>query len=132
MAAAAGEQGEAEALVFEQGAAVVLQRGDHRHFAVGQFGGEAVLFEDGRVAPAAWAVELGDQRLRALDAHLVDAVFVAVQRQHPGIAEKAQAFHGVQDQVGGEGVEGVGHGGSGGRRRGGHGSALCLYRPLRG
>ncbi|MNP26031.1 hypothetical protein D3C76_1188650 [compost metagenome] len=114
VAAAAGEQGETEALMFEQGAAVVLHRRNHRHFAVGEFGGEAVLFEDRRIAPAAWAVELGDQRLRVFDAHLIDAVLVAVQRQHPCIAEKADAFHGVQDQVGGKGVEGVGHGDSGG------------------
>ncbi len=114
MAAATGEQREAEALVFEQGAVIVLHGRNHRDFAVGEFGREGVLFEDGCIAPAAWAVELGNQRLRVFDAHLVHAVLVAVQRQHPSVAEKAQAFHCVQDQVGGEGVEGVGHGGSGG------------------
>ncbi|MND99953.1 hypothetical protein D3C80_923470 [compost metagenome] len=114
MAAATGEQREAEALVFEQGAVIVLQGRNHRDFAVGEFGREGVFFEDGCIAPAAWAVELGDQRLRVFDAHLIDAVLVAVQCQHPGVAEKADAFHCVQDQVGGEGVEGVGHGGSGG------------------
>ncbi|MNM88565.1 hypothetical protein D3C81_1007860 [compost metagenome] len=118
MAAAAREQSETEALVLEQGAAVVLHRRNHRHLAVGEFGGEAVFFEDRRIAPAAWAVELGDQRLCVFDAHLIDAVLVAVQCQHPGVAEKADAFHCVQDQVGGEGVEGVGHGDSGDGRRG--------------
>ncbi|MCY1183102.1 hypothetical protein D9M73_236950 [compost metagenome] len=63
------------------------------------------------VAPACRAVELGDQRRLALDAYLIDAVLVAVQRQHAGIAEKAEAFHGIQHQIGGEGGKGMAHGG---------------------
>lgn len=64
MAATAREQREAKALVLEQGAAGVLHGRYDRHFAIGQFSGKAVFFEDGRIAPAARPVELGDQRLR--------------------------------------------------------------------
>ena len=42
----AREQGEAETGVFEQAFAVVNQRCDHRHVAVGQFKGETVFFEN--------------------------------------------------------------------------------------
>ncbi|MCY1305131.1 hypothetical protein D9M70_549160 [compost metagenome] len=108
--AAAGEEGEAKAGVFEQAFAFSHQRRHHRHLALGQFGAEAVLFTYGRVAPALGSVELGDQRLGVLDAHLVDAVLVAVESEYPRIAEVADAFHSIQYQVGGEVIEGVGHG----------------------
>ncbi|MND95644.1 hypothetical protein D3C80_879040 [compost metagenome] len=108
-ATAAREQGEAKAAVFEQGLVVVDKWRDHRHFAFGQFSGKAVLLEDRRVGPAVRAVELGDQWFSPFDTHLVDPVLVAVQCQHPGVAEKADAFHGVEDQVGGECFKGVGH-----------------------
>ncbi|MCY1351746.1 hypothetical protein D9M69_380210 [compost metagenome] len=111
-AAAAREQGEAEAGVFEQRLAVMQQRRHHRHFAVRQFGGEAVFLADRLVAPAPGAVELGDQRFAFVDAHLVDAVLVAVQREHPRIAAEADAFHRVEDQVWREGGKGMGHGGA--------------------
>jgi len=38
------------------------QRRDDRQLALGEFGRERVLLEDGRIAPAASAVELGDER----------------------------------------------------------------------
>ncbi len=65
-AATAREQGEAETGVFEQALAVVDQRRDHRHFALGQLEGEAVFFKDRVVGPALRAIELGDQRFSRL------------------------------------------------------------------
>ena len=108
-AAAAREEGEAKAGVLEQRAAVALERCHHRHLVLGQFQTELVLLEDRRVAPATRTIELGDQRRFVFDAHLIDAVLVAVERQHAGIAEVADAFHGVEDQVRRECVEGMGH-----------------------
>lgn len=110
--AAPREQGEAEAGECEQAFAVARQRRHHRHLAFRQLGGEGVLLADRRVAPAVRSVELGDQRLAVLDADLVHAVFVAVERQHPCVAEIAEAFHGIQDEVGGQLVEGMGHDGA--------------------
>jgi len=74
-----------------------------------QFQAELVLLENRVVAPATGPVELGDQWCYIFDAHLIDAVLVAVERQHAGIAEVADAFHGVEDQVRRECVEGMGH-----------------------
>ncbi|MNZ79290.1 hypothetical protein D3C78_978910 [compost metagenome] len=108
-AAATGEQGEAEARVFEQAFAVVDQRCDHRDFAFGQLEGEAVFFEDGVVGPALRAVELGDQWLAIFDADLIHAVFVAVKCQDAGVAEKADAFNGIEHQIGGECFKRVRH-----------------------
>ena len=51
-AATAWKQGKAKALMFEQALAVVNHRSYHRHFALGQFEGEAVFFKDGFVGPA--------------------------------------------------------------------------------
>ncbi|MCY1495524.1 hypothetical protein D9M68_294280 [compost metagenome] len=109
-AAAAGEEGEAKARVLEQAFAVTHQRRHHGHLAFGQFGAEAVLLAYGRIAPALGPVELGDQRFGVLDAHLVDAVLVAVEGEYPRVAEIADTFHGIQYQVGGEVIEGVRHG----------------------
>lgn len=114
-AAAAGEQGEAEAGVLEQRLAVMHQRRHQWYFAFGQLGRVGVLFEDRLVAPAAGAIELGDQRLAVFDAYLVDPVLVAIERQHAGVAEEADAFHGVEDQIGREVGEGMGHGGDPGQ-----------------
>ncbi len=85
------------------------QRRNHRHIALSQFEGEAVLFEDGLVGPALGAIELGDQRLAVFDADLIHAVFVAVERQHTGVAEETDAFDCVEDQVRGECFKRVGH-----------------------
>ena len=108
-AATARKQGEAETCVFEQALAVVDQRGDHRYIALGQFEGEAVFFQDRLVGPALGAIELGDQRFGVFDAHLVHAVFVAVERQNPRVAEETDAFDGVEHQVWGECFKRVGH-----------------------
>ena len=118
--AAAGKEREAKAGMIEQRLAVALQGRDHRHLALFQFGGKGVLFQDGRVGPAIRAIELGDQRGLAFDADLIDAVLVAVEGQHPGIAEIAQAFDGVDDEVGTQIFERMRHGallGHGGRWR---------------
>ncbi|MNY26103.1 hypothetical protein D3C86_1599310 [compost metagenome] len=109
-AAAPREQGEAKAGVLEQGFAVAHQWRHHRHLALGQLEGEAVLLANRRVGPALRPVELGDQRRFVLDAHLVDAVLVAVECQYARIAEVAKALHGIQHQVGGQCGKWVGHG----------------------
>ncbi|MNG11463.1 hypothetical protein D3C84_950090 [compost metagenome] len=68
-----------------------------------------MFLENRRIGPAVRAVELGDQWFRLFDTYLVDAVLVAVECQNAGIAEKADALHSVEDQVGGKGFEGVRH-----------------------
>src|SRR5690606_19073235 len=77
-ATAARKQREAKAGMGVERLAVALQRRHHGNLPLGQFQAEAVFFEDRRVAPAMGAVELGDQRCAVLDAHLIDAVFIAV------------------------------------------------------
>ena len=85
--------------------------GDHRDLVSGELARKGVLLLDLRVAPAAGAVELGDQRFGAVDADLVDAVFVAVQREYTQVGEAAGALDGVDHQFRrqrGEGVQ-LGH-----------------------
>ena len=69
-----------------------------------------MLFEDRRVAPAARAVELRHHGRLVFDTHLVDPVFVAVQRQHARIADEAGTFHGIEHKVRRKCVEGMAHG----------------------
>ena len=108
-AAATREQGEAETGMFVQGFAVVDHRRDHRDLDVGQFEGELVFFEDGLVGPALRSVELGDQRFGVFDADLIDAVFVAIERQNARIAQEPDAFYGIEYEVGCEGFKRMGH-----------------------
>ncbi|MNJ69229.1 hypothetical protein D3C77_655560 [compost metagenome] len=81
----------------------------HGYFTIGQFSSEAVFFENCSVAPAIRAIELGDQRLGIFDTHLIDTVLVAVERQDASIAKEADALYGVENQVGRERFEGMGH-----------------------
>ena len=107
--AAAREQRETKAAMLEQRLAIAQQWRHHRHFVFGQFQAEGVLFADCRIAPAVRAIELGDQRRFVLDAHLIDAVLVAVERQDAGVAEVAKALHGIEHQIRGEGGKGMAH-----------------------
>jgi hypothetical protein len=107
--ATTGEEGETKTGVLEQGLAVVDEGRDDRDFDVGEFGGEAVLFENGFVGPAIGPVELGNQRLLFIDADLIDAVLIAVERENTGVGDKADALDGVQHQVRCKCCERVGH-----------------------
>lgn len=84
-------------------------RRDHGHFDVHQFEREAVLFENGLIGPALWAIELGDQRLTVFDTDLIHAVFVTVECQDAGIAEKTDAFDGIENQIGSKCCKRVSH-----------------------
>jgi len=68
-----------------------------------------VLFENRFVGPALRTVELGDQRFGVFDTDLIDTVLVAVERQNARVAEKADAFDGIEHEVWGEGCKRVGH-----------------------
>ena len=99
--AAAWVYGDAVAAAFVQRAFVgEHQGGDDRKLASCKLDYECVLFEDLGVAPAARPVELGDQRLVILDAELVDAVLVAVQRLQPAVGAQARALQRIEHRVG--------------------------------
>ena len=87
MAAPAGEQREQETPEAVDALTCRIGQGRH-HGNIGfrQFTGETVFFVNLFGGPAVGAVELRDQRLAVLDAHLVNPVFVAVQGQQPGVA----------------------------------------------
>jgi len=79
------------------------QRRDHRNLALSELECERVLFGELRVAPALRAIELGDDARPVFQARLVDAVFVAVEREQPPVAAQADRFerveHGVRRQA---------------------------------
>jgi hypothetical protein len=110
-AAAAREQRHAKAARVMQRAAGEYQRWHGRHFRGGQLGDERVLFKDLRVAPAARAVELGDDEARGsgcvLDADLEHPVLVAVQCQQRSGAAQAGGLDRIEHRIGGQaGVRG--------------------------
>ena len=99
-AATAGIEGKTEALEFEQALAIgVTQRRHHGNLRLQQGLAEIVFLADRRIRPAPGTIELGDQRLAILDAHLVDAVLITVEGQQPAIAAIAQGVHGVEHRV---------------------------------
>ena len=101
-------EGKAEPLVMEEALARLVSAGrHHRQLVLGQLEAELVLLDDLLVAPAPGAVKLGDQRLPLVDPHLVDAVFVAVQRGGAAIAAVPLALHGIHDEARGKGLKGM-------------------------
>ena len=103
-AAAALEHREAETLVFEQRAAVLHERRHDRNLRGRELQREAVLLGDRRGTPALRPVKLRDQRRAALDADLVHAVLVAVQRKDAPVGDVAERLHRRDDDVGREAV----------------------------
>jgi hypothetical protein len=63
-----------------------------------------MFFLDRRIAPAASAVELRDQRRCVFDSDLIDAILEAVQREQAAVGVHAsrldRAEHGVRTQTG--------------------------------
>lgn len=83
--------------------AVVLKRRDDRNFLRREIDGELVLLEDRGIAPAARAIELGDDGRTILDTDLVDAILVAVQRMNAAITSEAGALdtfdYGIRKEI---------------------------------
>ena len=99
---------------------------------LGELKGEVVFLDDLFIAPAPGTVELRDQRFSLFDTHLVNTVFVTVERRGAAVAAVSQAFDGVHDEARRQVVEGV-------RRlvhkvlRGGHyGCGAVTIAPFRG
>jgi hypothetical protein len=92
----------AKAADLEQRAARVHLGCDDRDLGLRELQRKLVLLEDGGRAPAAGAVELGDHRRPVVAAHLVDTVFIAVQRKDAAIRHVAERFDRLDDEVGRE------------------------------
>src|SRR5690606_24991448 len=97
--ALAFEERETKLLVLEQRPSVVNDRRDDGHLRRGQLQGETVLLLDGGIAPSPGTIELRHERLRLLDAHLIDAVFVAIQRQDAPIRYVADGLDRRDDHI---------------------------------
>ena len=98
------EHREAETVVLEQRAALLHERRHDRNLCGRELEREAVLLGDRRGAPALRPVKLGDQRRAALDADLVDAILVTVQREDAAVRHIAERLHRRDDDVGRETV----------------------------
>jgi hypothetical protein len=99
-ATAARAQGEAVTAMGLEGPPQDGQGRHRRDLPFRQFQGEGVLLQDGRVRPAARAVELGDKGRTLLDADLINPVLVAIEGQQPTIGDQPQGFDRIQDAVG--------------------------------
>ena len=100
--AAARKHREAELVVEMQGAAIarIAAGCHHRDLGGCQLMGEVVLLLDGGVRPAVWAVEFRDHGFGLLEAHLVDAVFVAVEGKQAAVTPETHALHRRQNLLG--------------------------------
>ena len=72
---------------------------DGWNLALGKLANETVLFENLRIGPALRTVELGDVKRTVFHRHLVDAVFVTVEREHPSITGEPDAVQRVEHDV---------------------------------
>ena len=100
VAALPRKQCEAIALVHQQRLARVhLQRRDARQFRIGEFRDECVLFEDRGVAQSFGAIELGDDLAAVVEPDLVDAVFIAVEREQVAVATKSKSLDRGENQI---------------------------------
>ena len=59
-----------------------------------------MFLQDLLIRPAPRPVELGNQWLCVLNANLIDAVLIAVQRQQARVAEVAGGLDGIDNTVG--------------------------------
>ena len=79
---------------------VVQQRSDHRNFLFRQFQRQGVLLQDRLAGPASGPVELRDDRRAFVEADLINAVFVAVEREKPAAGTPAALLDGIEQGVG--------------------------------
>ena len=104
------------------------ERWYHRDFGFTQFSKKGVFFQNGRIAPARRPVELGDQRRTFFHAHLIDAVFVAIERQQAAVGAKTDRLDCIEHVIGRERRVGMQVGGL--VRRLGHRSSILRGMPL--
>src|SRR5205823_1710355 len=93
--------------------------------ALGQLGDKRMLLENLRVAPARRPIEFGDNGRRVVAPHLINAIFVAVERKQTAIAANADAFERVENAIRRETL--VRRSGSGHRAH-----STCRYRAICG
>ena len=70
-----------------------------RNFLFREFRGELVFLEDGSVTPAAGPIKLCDDRFIIFDSDLINAILIAVEREEPAVAPKAEAVDGRQNVI---------------------------------
>ena len=104
------------------------ERRHHGYFGFAQFSKKGVFLQNGRIAPAFRPVELGDQRRAFFHAHLIDAVFVAIERQQAPVGAKADRLDRIQHVIGRERRVGMQIGSR--DRRLGHRSSILRRMPL--
>ena len=81
MTASAGKRRNQKALSLVERCTINFHGCYNRQIVVDQFLGEGMLFQNLRPGPAVRAIELDDDRVCLFDAHLIDAVLVAVERE---------------------------------------------------
>ena len=104
-AAPSWEHGPQVAFMLVQRLAFHAQGRDDRDLGIGQLLAPCVLFEDLGPAPAAGAVELGDDPAAVIEPDLEHPVFIRVQLKQAAIAPEPLGLEGVQHDVRRQGVE---------------------------
>ena len=97
MPVAARVKGIAKWSIRKECPAISSQGSDYWNLGSGEFQRKTVLFEYSLITPSMGTVELHHDRITRFDTHLVDAILVAVERQHPAVARMAGCLHGSND-----------------------------------
>ncbi len=68
---------------------------------------ERMLLEDGRIAPALWAVKLRHDRRTLFHADLIDPILITVQRKQPTVAAQTDRIQRIKHRIGRQFMKGL-------------------------
>ena len=99
-ASVALEHGEPKRPRVVQGVAVNAAGWDNRQFGRAELQCKRMFFENGSIAPASRAIKLGDHGFVIFNADLIDAVFIAVEREEATVTAQRQPLERLDDVLG--------------------------------
>ena len=104
------KSGNQKALCLLQCRTVNFHRCNNGETVTNQFLRKGMLFQNLLAGPTPWPIELDDDWFGFLEAHLIDAILVAVQREQAQVTAQANGLDAVDHAVRCQPFKGVGHG----------------------
>ena len=109
MPPASGKDGNPVALGLVQGPAINGYWRNDRQAVIDQLLCESMFFKDLWSRPALRSIKLHDDRVRILDAHLVNPILIAIEGQQAEVTAQADRLDATDDAIRGQPVVGMGH-----------------------
>ena len=97
--AAAGEGGDQKAISLMKGILADCHGSDDGQLARCEFEGKRVLFLNLRERPATRPIKLHNNRIGVIQAHLINPVFIAVERKQSEITVQTNRFYAAHHTI---------------------------------